>query len=138
MITVVSAAIVDVAAKRLLLSQRSGRTSYPFCWCTPGGKVDEHETHWGALSRELHEELGIDVSTFDIAHVVYRYELPSTRTGQMVEVVCYVVSSTAIVGEYACRDGTIGVGWFDVATLERLPLAAADDANRNALTELLR
>lgn len=132
-ITVVSAAIVKDG--RLLLTQRSGTTSHPFKWCTPGGKVNSCETHAAALERELHEETGILISS-NGAKVVYWCALPSASTGEMVEVICYRVDHVSGKGE--CLDGTIGLGWFTADEIAHLPLAPADDANRETLMGLVR
>src|SRR5208283_5252202 len=59
MIEVVSAIIVKHG--RILLQQRPPLKDFPFCWESPGGKVDGNESHHQALRRELLEELGIDI-----------------------------------------------------------------------------
>jgi 8-oxo-dGTP diphosphatase len=46
-----------------LLAQRPQGKVYAGYWEFPGGKVEPGEPAAGALSRELHEELGIDVET---------------------------------------------------------------------------
>lgn len=135
---VVSGAIVDIATKRMLLAQRSGGTTYPFLWCTTGGFVEEGEFQLDALIREVGEELKVNL--FDpnlVQNCIYTHDIRSTRSGKMITVRCYFVPSTAIVGTYTCGDKTIGMGWFDAADLARLPLAPADDANREALIAAL-
>lgn len=46
---------------RILLTQRLPNKSFPFCWETPGGKVDPGETLVNALAREWMEELRLDI-----------------------------------------------------------------------------
>ena len=138
MVTVVSAAIVNRHEKRILLAQRSGTTSHAWKWCTPGGKVEKGESQYEALVRELREELGIeDVANFK-AKNVYSHSITSTRTGEPVEVFCWRIDPDAIIGSISPKDGTVGVGWFDVMMLYRLVLAPADEANLDALIELVR
>lgn len=138
MVTVVSAAIVNRHEKRILLAQRSGATSYPWKWCTPGGKVEGDETHSEALARELEEELGIEGYKYQAGMRVYTHQMTSTRTGEPVQVDCWRIDHDSIVGTISPKDGTVGVGWFDAMGLYRACLAPADEANLDALIELVR
>jgi len=63
-----SAPIVPVVAAvivgddgRILMAQRPRGKVYAGYWEFPGGKIEPGETPAGALARELHEELGIEV-----------------------------------------------------------------------------
>ena len=47
---------------RLLLASRPEGKPYSGYWEFPGGKLEPGETVAHALKRELHEELGIDIS----------------------------------------------------------------------------
>lgn len=58
---VVVAAVLQQSDGRFLLAQRPEGKAYAGYWEFPGGKVENGETPAAALSRELHEELGIDV-----------------------------------------------------------------------------
>ncbi|MBY0271112.1 MAG: Nudix family hydrolase [Burkholderiales bacterium] len=76
----VVAAVLQQADGRFLLAQRPAGKAYAGYWEFPGGKVEEGETPAAALSRELHEELGIDVTAaypwhireFDYPHAAVR------------------------------------------------------------------
>jgi 8-oxo-dGTP diphosphatase len=57
----VVAAVIERADGAFLLAQRPAGKVYAGWWEFPGGKVDDGETTLLALSRELHEELGIEV-----------------------------------------------------------------------------
>jgi len=59
--TIVSAILVSSDNKILLGKNREGGV-YPDCWHIPGGGVDEGETKEEALTREIREEVGIDIS----------------------------------------------------------------------------
>ena len=60
-VLVAAAALVD-ADGRVLIAERPAGRSMAGLWEFPGGKVHEGETPEAALVRELHEELGIDVT----------------------------------------------------------------------------
>ncbi len=57
----VAAAVVFRDDGRFLLAQRPAGKVYAGYWEFPGGKVEPGESAAAALSRELHEELGIEV-----------------------------------------------------------------------------
>ena len=61
MILVAACALID-AEGRVLLARRPEGKKMAGLWEFPGGKLDPGETPEAALVRELHEELGIDVS----------------------------------------------------------------------------
>ena len=61
-------AVVDVAVGvligpdgRFLLASRPEGKPYSHYWEFPGGKLEPGETVAHALSRELHEELGVEI-----------------------------------------------------------------------------
>lgn len=57
---IVSAVIVSKDEKILLGKVREGGV-YPDCWHIPGGGVEEGETKLQALSREIQEEVGLNI-----------------------------------------------------------------------------
>lgn len=59
----VVAAVLQQPDGRFLLAQRPPGKAYAGYWEFPGGKVEDGESPLDALSRELHEELGINVRT---------------------------------------------------------------------------
>lgn len=68
-LTEVAAAVIERTAAdgaiEFLLGQRAPGSIYQGYWEFPGGKVEAGETPHGALVRELHEELGIEVLRAD-------------------------------------------------------------------------
>jgi 8-oxo-dGTP diphosphatase len=62
-ITVVAAGILLDSENRYLLGQRPEGKPYAGYWEVPGGKVEQGETIFQALQRELHEELGIEITS---------------------------------------------------------------------------
>ena len=59
----VAAGILCDATGRVLITERLGGGPFHGLWEFPGGKIDVDETALQALSRELVEELGVDVTT---------------------------------------------------------------------------
>ncbi len=75
-VLVVAVALVDVDG-RVLIAQRPPGKVMAGLWEFPGGKVHDGESPEEALTRELAEELGIDVSTHCLAPLTFashRYE----------------------------------------------------------------
>jgi len=73
---VVAVALID-ADGRVLLARRPPGKAMAGLWEFPGGKVAEGETPEAALVRELHEELGLDLSHACLAPLTFashRYE----------------------------------------------------------------
>lgn len=74
-------AIIDVAAGlvfrqgKLLITQRPMESHLGGLWEFPGGKREPDETFEACLARELHEELGIEVSVQELVGSVH-YEYP--------------------------------------------------------------
>jgi 8-oxo-dGTP diphosphatase len=58
----VAAGILCDADGRVLIAERLGDGPFHGLWEFPGGKIASHETPLEALSRELAEELGIEVT----------------------------------------------------------------------------
>ncbi len=73
--TVLVAAAVIIDAGRVLLTQRMPGAHLEGAWEFPGGKVEPGESPEQALSREMREEIGVDVAVDDIVDVTFwRYE----------------------------------------------------------------
>jgi 8-oxo-dGTP diphosphatase len=60
-IVVVAAAITDGTPPQVLAGQRSYPPELAGYWELPGGKVDVGERELDALTREVREELGVDI-----------------------------------------------------------------------------
>lgn len=76
MVLVAAVALID-ADDRVLLARRPAGKPMAGLWEFPGGKVGEGESLESALIRELHEELGIDVTANCLAPFTFashRYE----------------------------------------------------------------
>jgi 8-oxo-dGTP diphosphatase len=67
---VAAAALIDDDG-RVLIARRPPGKAMAGLWEFPGGKVAEGETPEAALSRELHEELGIDIAAACLAPLAF-------------------------------------------------------------------
>jgi len=74
--------------KRILICQRKKTSRYGLKWEFPGGKVEEGESFFDCVMRELREELSIAVEKFDRSESqVNRYD-----DGGVFEVMYFFVS----------------------------------------------
>jgi 8-oxo-dGTP diphosphatase len=80
-LVIVAAAALVRGDGRLLLAQRPEGKTMAGLWEFPGGKIEAGESPQGALARELHEELAIDVAEDDMeafafaSHAYARFHL---------------------------------------------------------------
>lgn len=113
----VAAAIIRSGEKVLLCHRRADRTWYPDVWDLPGGHVGPEESPREALSRELREELGIDVRLPDAAS-------PKILEEDDVEFHLWVVSEWDGEVRNGAEEEHDDIGWFTSSEVERLPLAS--------------
>ena len=74
MINVV-AGIVTYKGK-ILITQRSSKKEHSLKWEFPGGKVNSKETKTDALTREIKEELSIDIKKYNfLLDYIYEYDV---------------------------------------------------------------
>jgi mutator protein MutT len=105
---------------RLLVCQRKAGAPFPLKWEFPGGKVEEGESEFDALRRELREELAIDIGA---ATLVYRHD-HSYAGGPAVSLRFYRVEQfegevTNLIFEQ--------ILWCKVSELRRLDFLAGDE-----------
>jgi 8-oxo-dGTP diphosphatase len=132
---VVSAAIVQ--GGRILLAQRAPDSSFPWTWCTAGGKVEPGEAPIDALRRELREELALELDLGVVPLIVFDTEIDPPAVRRSLRVTCYRVQPTHLNGRPIPGDKITGVGWFSAINLYSIDLAPADHARRNDLLHAL-
>ena len=116
-VKVVVGVVID-SERRVLINQRPAGKPMAGAWEFPGGKLERGESAWSGLSRELHEELGIDVlqaePLLDLTH-----EYPEL----IVHLDVWWVSRWA--GKVSPRDGQ-SLRWIEACALDSVPLLPAD------------
>jgi 8-oxo-dGTP diphosphatase len=117
MIHVAAAALIDEKG-RVLLQKRHANTHQGGLWEFPGGKLEPDESVAEGLARELHEELGVDVTEYrPLIRVNHRY------ADRSVSLDVHVV--TGWFGEPLGREGQ-PLAWVERAALRDYPMPAAD------------
>jgi len=124
-VTIVVAAVIEESGTFLLTRRQKG-AHLAGLWEFPGGKVDEGETHEGALQREIREELDVEISVGDLVlHVTHEYE---DRTVALYFHACALRGTPRPVLGQQMR-------WVPRQELAALGFPAADEALIRLLTE---
>lgn len=103
---------------KVFAAKRPNDKSLPGHWEFPGGKIEQDESVFGCIVREMSEELGMRVTPKRLStEVFYDY---GDFCIELYPVICDVESSDFSLYEH--KDA----GWFDIDQLERLKWAPAD------------
>ena len=114
----VAAGILCDAEGRILIAERLGGGPFHGLWEFPGGKIGDGETSAEALSRELAEELGIEVTRY-AAFMNLRHEYDD----RIVTIEFFIVSDW--VSEPVGREGQ-ALRWVPREKLDANELLPAD------------
>jgi 8-oxo-dGTP diphosphatase len=118
-ILVVAVALVDIDG-RVLLAQRPEGKSMAGLWEFPGGKVDNGELPEAALTRELKEELGIDVAESCLAPITF-----ASHSYDDFHLLMPIFACRVWKGDVASKEGQI-LKWVRPARMIDYPMPAAD------------
>ncbi len=119
MLFVVAVALTNQDGE-ILLQRRPAGKSMAGLWEFPGGKVDGGESPESALVRELHEELGIEVSTANLAPITFASEPLGDRNLLLLLYRC-----TEWLGEPAALDSP-ELRWLVPSEMHGLAMPPAD------------
>jgi 8-oxo-dGTP diphosphatase len=114
----VAAGILCDAEGRILIAERLGGGPFQGLWEFPGGKIGDNETAAQALSRELAEELGIEVT-----HCATFMNLRHEYDDRIVTIEFFIVSDW--VSEPVGREGQ-ALRWVPREQLDAGELLPAD------------
>ncbi|NBO18240.1 MAG: (deoxy)nucleoside triphosphate pyrophosphohydrolase [Proteobacteria bacterium] len=119
---VVAAAIVN-ASGEVLLAQRPEGKRLAGKWEFPGGKVEKNESPEAAMTRELHEELGIVVAPGDCEPFWFLSHDYTAEFGFHLLMPVYIVRSWQ--GQPAALEHA-AICWKRPADMHTLPMIEAD------------
>ena len=127
---VAAVALVDVD-NRVLIAQRPAGKSMAGLWEFPGGKVDAGETPEQALTRELKEELGIEVCETCLAPLTF-----ASHSYEKFHLLMPLFLCRNWEGEPTAREGQV-LKWARASRLRDYPMPPADLPLIPALRDLL-
>ena len=99
----------------LLVHRRSDKRARPDVWDLPGGVMEPGESELEALSRELQEELGVQMATRTATHLCRVTAGPADEPALLS---AWLVHDWEGTPENCARDEHDDLGWF---RLEELP-----------------
>lgn len=127
---VVSGAIIRDG--QIYLTKRKLNQTFPGSYESPGGKVNENESRFCAVVRELKEEINVDVvSACEAAHL----ELPGILQPESVNFTLFKI--IAFRGEPTPQEGQEG-SWFTGPEVEHLELAPGNKAVLPKLLQMIK
>jgi 8-oxo-dGTP pyrophosphatase MutT (NUDIX family) len=95
---------------RVLLVQRSpNRRAYPRVWDLPGGHVERGESELRALTRELHEELGVGTVADSVSHLC---RLSAGRGADSLHLSAWLVGDWQGTPENLAPEEHDAIRWF--------------------------
>jgi 8-oxo-dGTP diphosphatase len=95
---------------RVLLVHRSPhRRAYPDVWDLPGGHIEAGESELGALTREMHEELGVQIATGSVSHLC---RLNAGSGGESVLLSAWLVGDWQGTPTNVAPDEHDAIRWF--------------------------
>jgi len=115
----------------LLVHRRPDKRAYPDLWDLPGGVMEFGESELGALTRELHEELGVQISTGSASHLCRLTAGPAVKPALLS---AWLVRAWQGTPANVAPEEHDDIGWFD---LEELP-PLAHELVRTALVDAMR
>jgi 8-oxo-dGTP diphosphatase len=119
MILVAACALVDADGRVLIARRPEGKPMAGF-WEFPGGKVESNERPEAALIRELHEELGIDVTEACLAPLSF-----ASHTYDDFHLLMPLYVCRRWKGEVTAREGQ-AIAWVRPTKLRDYKMPPAD------------
>ncbi|WP_404385782.1 NUDIX domain-containing protein [Knoellia locipacati] len=100
----------------LLVHRRPDKRAFPNVWDLPGGLIEAGESELGALTRELQEELGVQIVTGSVSHLCHVGVDGPTEDPALLS--AWLVRDWEGTPANVAPEEHDDLGWFD---LEELP-----------------
>jgi 8-oxo-dGTP pyrophosphatase MutT (NUDIX family) len=121
-----------VSEDRVLLAHRSpDKRAHPDRWDLPGGVIEDGESELVALTRELHEELGVQIATGSTLHLCRVVAGPAAEPALLS---AWLVREWEGSPANVAPEEHLDIGWFD---LEDVP-PLAHELVRETLVSAVR
>lgn len=101
----------------LLVHRRDDKHAYPGEWDLPGGVVESGEADLDALARELHEELGVRVST---RSALYLDQVTVGPEPELVTIRAWLIRDWTGVPSNVAPEEHQAIAWFHADDLPKL------------------
>lgn len=111
--------------EKIFICRRNPEKSLGGFWEFPGGKVEPGEAERECLIRELHEELGMQVSVGRHFKTVIHYY--DKFTIELISYVCQFQTATFTLVDHDAYE------WVDILSLQKKKLAPADVSIANEI-----
>ncbi|HEY6935472.1 MAG TPA: NUDIX domain-containing protein [Marmoricola sp.] len=102
----------------LLVHRRPIKRARPDLWDLPGGLIEAGESELDALTRELHEELGVQIATGSASHLCRVTAGPAEQAALLS---AWVVCGWKGTPANAAPEEHDDIGWFDSEELPAPP-----------------
>lgn len=114
----IATAAVIKNGKKLFLAQRKKSDLFPLSWEFPGGKLEENETPEECLTREIQEELGMEIEIIS----PLTFSLWDYKERRIIILFFNCKIKNGYPKKIQCNDW----GWFNKEEISNLELVPAD------------
>lgn len=113
----VSCAII-IKDSRILVVQRGPKSSHPWKWEFPGGKIHSDETAMQCVVREIEEELRLRIEVLEqLEYIEFDYGSKQIR---LIPFICRIASGDIILTEHVAKC------WFAFDQWQKIDWSGAD------------
>lgn len=118
-VLVITSAIIKNEQGKVLLLERSEKSSYPGYWQLVEGKLKKNELPSNSLKREIKEEIGVNGIQFEMSNVFY-----NEIKAKGLKYLCFRIVYNAKISSYEIKISSehASSGWFSKRGIQKLKL----------------